>query len=89
MLTNEVFEYPFLRKLDPDRRQVFLDVAAKLAVETALHAPDKAFCVYVMGHTHSGYLSRVRLHPSRYRVLANSFWLKNELLGIIDSPFQK
>jgi UDP-2,3-diacylglucosamine pyrophosphatase LpxH len=88
-LTNEVFEYPFLRKLDPDRRQVFLEVAARLAVETALHSPEQAFCVYVMGHTHSGYLSRVRLSPSSFRVHANAFWLKNSVFSVLNSPFQK
>ncbi len=88
-LTNEVFEYPFLRKLDPDRRQVFLEVAARLAVETAQQRPEQAFGVYVMGHTHSGYLSRVQLSPSSFRVHANDFWLKNSVFSVLNSPFQK
>jgi hypothetical protein len=54
-VTNQVFQYPFLRELDPDRRQKFVDTAA----ESFAKRPD--FCVYVMGHTHSPCIGEVTL----------------------------
>jgi hypothetical protein len=56
-VTNQVFQYPFIRSMDPDRRNNFITTAA----ESFLKRPD--FCVYVMGHTHSPCLGEVSLVP--------------------------
>ncbi len=61
--TNGVFVHPSLRAFDPTRRGYFTSGAALAYAQR----PD--FGVYVMGHTHMPYLSRVRvqlqksLHP--------------------------
>jgi hypothetical protein len=54
-ITNQVFQYPWIRSLDPNRRRNFVETAANSFV----YRPD--FCVYVMGHTHSPYLTHVKI----------------------------
>lgn len=53
--TNTVFAHPVVRLLDPNRRSFFYALAAVTYVEK----PD--FHVFTMGHTHSGFLTKLRL----------------------------
>ena len=54
-ITNQVFKNPFLRAFDPFRRPFFTTTPAC----SYAAAPD--FCVYVMGHTHSPFLTHVNI----------------------------
>lgn len=58
--TNSVFKIPSLRALDPTRRGYFTSGAAASYVRK----PD--FAVYVMGHTHMPYLTRVQINVQRH-----------------------
>lgn len=85
-ITNEVFEFPFLRKMDPNRRLAFVGVAAHLALDLLSTTTDQGVCVYVMGHTHSGHLARVQLQPvSTLTDEMNDFFLQT----LARSPFAK
>jgi hypothetical protein len=53
--TNTVFEFPVIRSFDPTRRGYYTSGATT----SYLVQPD--FGIYVMGHTHSPYLTRVRI----------------------------
>jgi hypothetical protein len=53
--TNDVFDVAPIRKLDPNRRNFF----TALAATTYVSKPD--FHMFVMGHTHSPYLTRLRI----------------------------
>jgi len=53
--TNDVFDNAFIRSLDPNRRNFFTALAGVSYVAN----PD--FHIFVMGHTHSPYLTRIRI----------------------------
>ena len=53
--TNRVFDNAFIRSLDPNRRNFF----TALAGMTYVSNPN--FHIFVMGHTHSPYLTRIRI----------------------------
>jgi hypothetical protein len=53
--TNDVFEHPVMRSLDPNRRNFY----TALAGVSYVAKPD--FHIFCMGHTHSPYLTRVRI----------------------------
>jgi hypothetical protein len=65
-VTNAVFTSPVLRSFDPNRRSLYLVNAAY----DYLKSPD--FAVYAMGHTHSPYLTRMRIDVSRVQPRAQS-----------------
>lgn len=53
--TNQVFKMPVMRAFDPTRRGYYTTASA------VAYAQNPDFGVYVMGHTHMPYLSRVRV----------------------------
>lgn len=54
-ITNMVFAHPTLRRLDPNRRMTFINAAASSFVS------NRNFGVYAMGHTHSPFLSTIKI----------------------------
>jgi hypothetical protein len=54
-MTNDVFTKPVLRTFDPNRRNYFATGAA------IAYAADPNFAIYVMGHTHSPFLTQVTI----------------------------
>ncbi|MCC7133361.1 MAG: hypothetical protein IT352_11960 [Gemmatimonadales bacterium] len=53
--TNQVFAFPVIRSFDPNRRNFYFALAAVTYAEV----PD--FHIFVMGHTHSPFLTRMKL----------------------------
>lgn len=53
--TNDVFDSPILRKFDPNRRNFYTALAA------VTYVASPSFHIFVMGHTHSPFLTRVQI----------------------------
>lgn len=57
-ITNQVFTNPSIRQWDPSRRDYYLTTAA------LAYAASADFAVYVIGHTHSPFLTRMTIQAS-------------------------
>lgn len=53
--TNDVFKHPLIRQFDPNRRNFYTALAA------VTYVASPSFHIFVMGHTHSPFMTRVQV----------------------------